>query len=102
MEGESMEIKTFWVITKPTEISGLGDICFESTPQRIGLQFLGGLTCGDVVKRIRKRLGLTQVELAKKIGASEVSVIRWENSKCKPMAFYERQILELAKKRGAA
>jgi DNA-binding XRE family transcriptional regulator len=54
------------------------------------------------LKRIRKRLGLTQVELAKKIGASEVSVIRWENDKCKPMAFYERQILELAKKRGVA
>jgi hypothetical protein len=27
----------------------MDDICFKSTPQQIGLQFLGGLTCGDVV-----------------------------------------------------
>jgi hypothetical protein len=49
MEDESMKIKEFWVVTKPTEISGMDDICFKSTPQQIGLQFLGGLTCGDVV-----------------------------------------------------
>ncbi len=55
------------------------------------------------LKRIRKGLGLTQVELAKRVGASEISVIRWENGHNKPLAVYERQIRELAKKkRGVA
>ena len=32
----------------------------------------------DEVKRIRKRLGLTQAELAKELGVTRVSVARWE------------------------
>ncbi len=54
------------------------------------------------LKQIRKRLGLTQVELAEKIGASEISVIRWENDHTNMLPVYERQIQELDKKRGVA
>jgi DNA-binding transcriptional regulator YiaG len=32
----------------------------------------------DEVKRIRKRLRLTQAELAKELGVTRVSVARWE------------------------
>jgi hypothetical protein len=44
-----MEIKEFWVVTKPTEDSTVADICFKSTPQKIGLQFFGGLKADDVI-----------------------------------------------------
>jgi hypothetical protein len=27
-----MKIKEFWVVTKPTDVSVLDDICFKSTP----------------------------------------------------------------------
>jgi len=33
----------FWVVTKPTELSQLVDICFQSTWQEMQQQFLGGL-----------------------------------------------------------
>ena len=44
-----MEIKEFWVVTKPTEHSTVTDICFKATPQTIGLQFVGGLRADDVL-----------------------------------------------------
>jgi len=44
-------IKEFWVVTRNNidESTTLGDVCFKSTPQTIGLQFLGGLKPGEVV-----------------------------------------------------
>lgn len=36
------------------------------------------------VKKIRERLGLTQAELAKKLGVSGISVSRWENRHSRP------------------
>ena len=44
-----MKISSFWVVTKPTNLSTLEDIVFRSTPQEIGLQFLGGLKPTNVV-----------------------------------------------------
>jgi DNA-binding transcriptional regulator YiaG len=55
------------------------------------------------VKRIRKRLGLSQQKFADAIGASLRSVVNWEAGRHPMHRVYERQILELAKqKRGAA
>jgi DNA-binding XRE family transcriptional regulator len=55
------------------------------------------------VRRIRKRLGLTQKSFAKKVGASEISVIRWENGHTKMLPLFARQIQKLEKEsRGAA
>ena len=44
-----MKISSFWVVIKPTVLSTLNDIVFRSTPQDIGLQFLGGLKPEDIV-----------------------------------------------------
>jgi DNA-binding XRE family transcriptional regulator len=36
------------------------------------------------VKKIRERLGLTQTEMAKKLGVSWISISRWENRHSRP------------------
>lgn len=36
------------------------------------------------IKRLRDRMGLTQVELAERLGVSFPTVNRWENAKSKP------------------
>ena len=33
----------------------------------------------EKLKEVRKKAGLTQVELAEKVGCSQVCVARWEN-----------------------
>jgi transcriptional regulator with XRE-family HTH domain len=38
----------------------------------------------DVIKKMRKKQGLTQQELADKIGVSQKDVSRWENGKREP------------------
>lgn len=38
-----MKISSFWVVTKPTKNSELGDICFHCTPQEFARQIKGGL-----------------------------------------------------------
>lgn len=38
------------------------------------------------IKLIRFRLGMTQVELAKRLGVSFATVNRWENAQCEPSA----------------
>lgn len=47
------------------------------------------------VKAIRERLGLTQVQLAARIGVSFATVNRWENDQTKPARLAWRQILDL-------
>jgi len=37
------EIKTFWVVTKPTRFSTLADVCFETSAEGLYFQFAGGL-----------------------------------------------------------
>lgn len=50
------------------------------------------------IKSIRQKLGLSQEELAQKLGVSFTSVNRWENGQTKPSKLARRQIDILCKK----
>lgn len=52
------------------------------------------------IKSIRQQLGLSQEELAQKLGVSFTSVNRWENGQTKPSKLARRQIDILCKKNG--
>ena len=47
------------------------------------------------VKRLRKKLGLTQAEFAVKLGVAEYTVRRWESDKTKPSRLARRAIEEV-------
>lgn len=47
------------------------------------------------IRALRRRLGLTQAALAARLGASYVSVNRWENGQTRPTALAWRRLLEL-------
>ena len=49
------------------------------------------------IKSMRKRLGLSQEELAQRLGVSFTSVNRWENGQTKPSKLAKRQIDRLCK-----
>ena len=51
----------------------------------------------ELTKEIRKRLGLSQEELASVLGVSPISISRWENGKAKPSVLAEKQLFELCK-----
>ncbi len=38
-----VSIKRFWIVTRPTPLSELGDICFECTFESLARQIRGGL-----------------------------------------------------------
>jgi putative transcriptional regulator len=46
----------------------------------------------EQIKEIRKRLNLSQEELAKKLGVSFSSVNRWENGQTKPSKLARHQL----------
>lgn len=46
---------------------------------------------------LRKKLGLTQAEMARRLGVSFVTVNRWENGHCRPSPLAKRYIDELQK-----
>ena len=48
----------------------------------------------EQIRRIRKRLGLSQRVFAQIIGASKISVLRWENGHTKMHPIFEKQIRE--------
>lgn len=48
------------------------------------------------VKGIRQKLGLSQREFAKKVGATFVSVWKWENNKSKPHPVFVGKMEELS------
>ena len=50
-----------------------------------------------LLKTLRKKLGLSQEELAQKLGVSFTSVNRWENQQTKPSKLARRQIETLCK-----
>jgi superfamily II DNA or RNA helicase/DNA-binding XRE family transcriptional regulator len=50
----------------------------------------------DQIKRLRARLGLTQVNLAERLGVSFPTVNRWENAKSKPSQLSWNRLLELS------
>jgi DNA-binding transcriptional regulator YiaG len=50
------------------------------------------------IKAVRKRLGLTQQELADMIAASQVTVARWETGLNEPKGAYLKALQELRKR----
>jgi transcriptional regulator with XRE-family HTH domain len=54
-----------------------------------------------LVKETRKRLGLTQLQLAQTLGVSFQSVNRWERGKTKPLPIVLKQIEAMVKEMGA-
>ncbi len=53
-----------------------------------------------LVKQTRKRLGLTQLEFAQRLGVSFQTVNRWENGKTKPLPMALRLIEQELQKMG--
>lgn len=51
----------------------------------------------QLLKSLRKKLELSQEELAQKLGVSFTSVNRWENQQTKPSKLARRQIETLCK-----
>jgi transcriptional regulator with XRE-family HTH domain len=47
------------------------------------------------VKQIRNKLGLSQRAFAKQVGATFVSIYKWENNKSKPHPMFMKKIEEL-------
>lgn len=54
----------------------------------------------EQIKRLRARLGLTQVALAQRLGVSFPTVNRWENGKSRPSQLSRQAILDLSKEVG--
>jgi DNA-binding transcriptional regulator YiaG len=52
------------------------------------------------VKKLRKDLGLTQQQLAERIGAARESVARWETGKHPPRGANLKALRELVAKKG--
>ncbi len=50
-----------------------------------------------LIKAIRRKLGLTQEQLAHRLGVSFVTVNEWENGKRKPSPLARRQIEQFVK-----
>ena len=50
-----------------------------------------------LLKSLRQQLGLSQEELAQRLGVSFTSVNRWENQQTKPSKLARRQIEALCK-----
>ena len=55
---------------------------------------------GDMVRRLRSKLGLTQEELAHELGITVGTVNRWENGRFRPSKLARSTIMEFAKKHG--
>jgi len=49
----------------------------------------------EEIKEIRNQLGLTQKQLADKLGVTHISVWKWEKGRAKPHKTFVSKILEL-------
>lgn len=58
-------------------------------------QLLRQIKVGELVKRIRTRLHLTQEQLAREIGVSFSTVNQWENDRRCPQPYLRRRLQEL-------
>ena len=56
----------------------------------------------DLVKRLRKKMKLSQTGLADLIGVDYVTVNRWENGHAKPSQLALRQVKRIARKAGVS
>ena len=52
------------------------------------------------IKELRKRLNMTQQELANAVGVDRVTIARWEAGQKKPSNLARRQLARLAKRKG--
>lgn len=57
---------------------------------------------GEIIRRLRQKLGLTQEELAHELGITVGTVNRWENGRFRPSKLARSTILEFARKHGVA
>ncbi len=53
---------------------------------------------GKEIKELRKKLGLTQTQLAARIKVDMLTISRWERGEYKPSNLARRQLARLAKK----
>ncbi len=58
------------------------------------------LSTAVLVRETRKRLNLTQLQFAKRLGVSFQSVNRWERGKTKPLPIILKQIEVMVKEMG--
>ena len=54
------------------------------------------------IKELRKRLGLTQKELATRVKVDAITIRRWEGNEHRPSALAGRQLERLVKKNNVA
>lgn len=54
----------------------------------------------DIIKTLRKKLLVTQEELAKLLEVSFISVNRWENGHYEPTMKVKRKLMQLLKENG--
>jgi putative transcriptional regulator len=54
----------------------------------------------QLIQELRRRVGLTQTELAERIGVSYYSVNRWENQKTMPVALALKRVEEILHEMG--
>lgn len=54
----------------------------------------------EAIKILRKKMLITQTELAEKIGVAFISINRWENGHCEPTMRIKRKLAPLFKEYG--
>src|SRR5579884_3296949 len=64
-------------------------------PQKQICHELEGLNCGQLIRRARELLGLTQEGLANEIGVVKNTVARWERDVQKVRPYYQQRLAEL-------
>lgn len=52
---------------------------------------------GDIIKEVRKELGITQEKLAHELDISFSTINRWENGHTSPSRLAKRRLLEFCK-----
>ena len=57
-------------------------------------------SAGNLVRALRRRLGMTQEQLAAAVGVAFSTVSRWENAHREPSRLSWRAVQELARQRG--
>lgn len=56
---------------------------------------------GDLIKEVRKELGITQEKLAHELDISFSTINRWENGHTSPSRLAKRRLLEFCKNNNA-
>lgn len=71
----------------------------RNLPYRVltSVTFYGNISSMDI-RKLRKKLGLTQVEFAERLGVSSMTVKRWEAGTARPSQLAIRQLNRLVKK----